>query len=60
MSMSRADLLEPDVDFLRTILPPSTDPGFFEYLRDLDCSGVTVRSVPEGSVVFGRVRFLGE
>ncbi|XP_008336722.1 nicotinate phosphoribosyltransferase isoform X2 [Cynoglossus semilaevis] len=44
-----------DVDFLRTILPPSTDPGFFEYLRDLDCSGVTVRSVPEGSVVFGRV-----
>ncbi|XP_047444085.1 nicotinate phosphoribosyltransferase [Mugil cephalus] len=44
-----------DVDFLRSILPPATDPAFFQYLRGLDCSGVTLRSVPEGTVVFARV-----
>uniref|UniRef100_A0A672YY44 Nicotinate phosphoribosyltransferase n=1 Tax=Sphaeramia orbicularis TaxID=375764 RepID=A0A672YY44_9TELE len=44
-----------DVDFLRSVLPPATDPAFFEFLRGLDCSGVTLRSVPEGTVVFARV-----
>ncbi|XP_035502535.2 nicotinate phosphoribosyltransferase [Scophthalmus maximus] len=44
-----------DVDFLRTVLPPATEPAFFQFLRDLDCSGVTLRSVPEGTVVFARV-----
>ncbi|MEQ2297104.1 hypothetical protein AMECASPLE_031284 [Ameca splendens] len=44
-----------DVEFLRFILPPNTDPAFFDFLRGLDCSTVTVRSVPEGSVVFARV-----
>ncbi|XP_058493615.1 nicotinate phosphoribosyltransferase isoform X2 [Solea solea] len=44
-----------DVEFLRSVLPPATDPAFFEFLRGLDCSGVTLRSVPEGTVVFARV-----
>ncbi|XP_020793718.1 nicotinate phosphoribosyltransferase [Boleophthalmus pectinirostris] len=44
-----------DVEFLRSVLPPNTDPAFFTFLRGLDCSGVTVRSVPEGTVVFARV-----
>ncbi|XP_040040311.2 nicotinate phosphoribosyltransferase isoform X1 [Gasterosteus aculeatus] len=44
-----------DVEFLRSVLPPATDPAFFQFLRGLDCSGVTLRSVPEGSVVFARV-----
>ncbi|XP_060934845.1 nicotinate phosphoribosyltransferase [Limanda limanda] len=44
-----------DVDFLCSVLPPATDPAFFVFLRDLDCSGVTLRSVPEGTVVFARV-----
>ncbi|KAM9832232.1 nicotinate phosphoribosyltransferase [Neosynchiropus ocellatus] len=44
-----------DVDFLRSVLPPTTHPDFFQFLRDLDCSDVSVRSVPEGSVVFARV-----
>ncbi|KAJ0065453.1 hypothetical protein NL108_010739, partial [Boleophthalmus pectinirostris] len=43
------------VEFLRSVLPPNTDPAFFTFLRGLDCSGVTVRSVPEGTVVFARV-----
>ncbi|KAJ0032587.1 hypothetical protein NQD34_002668 [Periophthalmus magnuspinnatus] len=44
-----------DVEFLRSVLPPTTDPAFFTFLRGLDCSGVTVRSVAEGTVVFARV-----
>ncbi|XP_031138167.1 nicotinate phosphoribosyltransferase isoform X3 [Sander lucioperca] len=43
------------VEFLRSVLPPDTDPAFFQFLRGLDCSGVTLRSVPEGTVVFARV-----
>lgn len=46
---------EEDVEFLRSVLPPATDPAFFQFLRELDCSGVTLRSVPEGTVVFARV-----
>ncbi|XP_061093667.1 nicotinate phosphoribosyltransferase [Conger conger] len=44
-----------DVEYLRSVLPPGSDPAFFSYLRELDSSGVTVRSVPEGAVVFARV-----
>uniref|UniRef100_A0A671W8F5 Nicotinate phosphoribosyltransferase n=1 Tax=Sparus aurata TaxID=8175 RepID=A0A671W8F5_SPAAU len=44
-----------DVEFLRSVLPPATDPAFFQFLRGLDCSGVTLRSVPEGTVVFPKV-----
>ncbi|XP_065811774.1 nicotinate phosphoribosyltransferase isoform X2 [Labrus bergylta] len=44
-----------DVEFLRSVLPPVTDPAFFKFLRELDCSAVTLRSVPEGAVVFARV-----
>ncbi|XP_035508724.1 nicotinate phosphoribosyltransferase isoform X2 [Morone saxatilis] len=44
-----------DVEFLRSVLPPATEHAFFQFLRGLDCSGVTLRSVPEGTVVFARV-----
>lgn len=44
-----------DVEFLRSVMPSTTDPAFFRFLRDLDCSKVTLRSVPEGTVVFARV-----
>uniref|UniRef100_A0A669DHF9 Nicotinate phosphoribosyltransferase n=1 Tax=Oreochromis niloticus TaxID=8128 RepID=A0A669DHF9_ORENI len=44
-----------DVEFLRSVMPPDTDPAFFQFLRCLDCSGVTLHSVPEGTVVFARV-----
>uniref|UniRef100_A0A8C8F9C0 Nicotinate phosphoribosyltransferase n=1 Tax=Oncorhynchus tshawytscha TaxID=74940 RepID=A0A8C8F9C0_ONCTS len=44
-----------DVEYLRSVLPPATDPAFFLFLRELDCSGVTLHSVPEGTVVFARV-----
>uniref|UniRef100_A0A3B3TKH9 Nicotinate phosphoribosyltransferase n=1 Tax=Poecilia latipinna TaxID=48699 RepID=A0A3B3TKH9_9TELE len=47
--------VDTDVQFLRSVLPPNTDPAFFDFLRGLDCSAVTIRSLPEGSVVFARV-----
>lgn len=40
------------MQFLASALPPDTDPAFFEHLRALDCSGVTVRALPEGSLAF--------
>ncbi|XP_062857252.1 nicotinate phosphoribosyltransferase isoform X2 [Trichomycterus rosablanca] len=44
-----------DVEYLRSVLPADTDPEFFSYLKDLDCSAVCVSAVPEGTVVFARV-----
>ncbi|XP_047580742.1 nicotinate phosphoribosyltransferase isoform X2 [Lutra lutra] len=35
-------LRDADVQFLASVLPPDTDPAFFEYLRAVDCSDVTV------------------
>ncbi|XP_062311621.1 nicotinate phosphoribosyltransferase [Osmerus eperlanus] len=46
---------EEDVAYLQSVLPPATDPAFFHFLRGLDCSEVTLCSVPEGTVVFARV-----
>ncbi|CAL8309425.1 unnamed protein product [Lota lota] len=46
---------EEDVEYLRSVLPPATNPAFFQFLRELDCSGVTLRAVPEATVVFARV-----
>uniref|UniRef100_A0A667HQ35 Nicotinate phosphoribosyltransferase n=1 Tax=Lynx canadensis TaxID=61383 RepID=A0A667HQ35_LYNCA len=46
------------VQFLASVLPSDTDPAFFEHLRTLDCSGVTVRALPEGSLAFPSVPLL--
>ncbi|KAK7799245.1 hypothetical protein U0070_023698 [Myodes glareolus] len=51
-------LRDADVQFLASVLPPDTDPAFFEHLRTLDCSGVTVRALPEGSLAFPGVPLL--
>ncbi|XP_051731479.1 nicotinate phosphoribosyltransferase isoform X1 [Ctenopharyngodon idella] len=47
-----------DVEYLRSVLPADTDAAFFTYLKELDCSTVSVSAVPEGSVVFARVPLL--
>ncbi|XP_068953022.1 nicotinate phosphoribosyltransferase isoform X2 [Petaurus breviceps papuanus] len=46
--------------FLRTfhLRPADTDPAFFEHLQGLDCSGVTIRAQPEGSLAFAHVPLL--
>uniref|UniRef100_A0A8C8S6Y0 Nicotinate phosphoribosyltransferase n=1 Tax=Pelusios castaneus TaxID=367368 RepID=A0A8C8S6Y0_9SAUR len=51
-------LREPDIEYLRSVLPSTTEEAFFDYLRTVDASDVTVSSVPEGSVVFARVPLL--
>nr|XP_045751726.1 nicotinate phosphoribosyltransferase isoform X2 [Mirounga angustirostris] len=51
-------LQDADVQFLASVLPPDTDPAFFEHLRALDCSDVTVRALPEGSLAFPGVPLL--
>ncbi|MGH0128160.1 UNVERIFIED_CONTAM: hypothetical protein FKN15_002968 [Acipenser sinensis] len=46
---------EQDVAFLKSVLPSTTEEGFFRYLLTMDASRVSVCSFPEGSVVFDRV-----
>ncbi|KAM6148264.1 nicotinate phosphoribosyltransferase [Rhynchocyon petersi] len=56
--LSSFRLQDADVQFLASVLPPDTEPEFFAYLRSLDCSGVTVRALPEGSLAFPGVPLL--
>lgn len=44
-----------DIEYLRTVLPPTTEEEFFSYLNELNTHDVTVFAVPEGSVVFPKV-----
>jgi nicotinate phosphoribosyltransferase len=45
---------EDDLQFLQEGPMKTAEPEFFEYLRQLDCSQVTIHSVNEGSIVFPR------
>ncbi|OXB78266.1 UNVERIFIED_CONTAM: hypothetical protein H355_004716 [Colinus virginianus] len=49
-----------DIAYLRSVLPSTTEDAFFDYLCTVDASEVTVTSVPEGSVVFSRVRHVAK
>ncbi|XP_072969826.1 nicotinate phosphoribosyltransferase 2-like [Typha angustifolia] len=45
---------EEDISFLQSAMPTCED-GFFDYLREIDCSDVEVYAISEGSVVFPKV-----
>ncbi|KAH7671223.1 Nicotinate phosphoribosyltransferase family protein [Dioscorea alata] len=45
---------EEEISFLRSVMPTSED-GFFDYLRSINCSDVEVYAISEGSVVFPKV-----
>ncbi|NWS74966.1 PNCB phosphoribosyltransferase, partial [Crotophaga sulcirostris] len=47
-----------DVAYLRSVLPPTTEDAFFDYLATVDTSEVTLSAVPEGSINFPKVPFL--
>ncbi|XP_020590360.1 nicotinate phosphoribosyltransferase 2-like isoform X2 [Phalaenopsis equestris] len=45
---------EEEISYLQSVMPRCED-GFFEFLRDIDCSDVEVYAIPEGSVVFPKM-----
>ncbi len=47
-----------DIDYLQTVLPPTTEGEFFKYLRNLNTNEVTLRAIEEGTVVFPKVPLL--
>jgi len=44
-----------DIEYLRTTLPAYVEDEFFEYLKTLDTSSVTLHAIDEGTVVFPKV-----
>jgi len=44
-----------DMEYLRTILPPSTEEEFYDYLSSISTDSVVVYAVDEGMVVFPKV-----
>uniref|UniRef100_A0A0B7A971 Nicotinate phosphoribosyltransferase n=1 Tax=Arion vulgaris TaxID=1028688 RepID=A0A0B7A971_9EUPU len=44
-----------DIEYLKTVMPFTTDPEFFTYLRTISTKEVTLFAVPEGEVVFPKV-----
>ncbi|RDY09694.1 Nicotinate phosphoribosyltransferase 2, partial [Mucuna pruriens] len=49
---------EENIDFIKKNLSVSCEDGFFDYLREIDCSDVEIYAIPEGSVVFPKVPLL--
>ena len=50
--------LDVDLEYIRKVMPPNTDVGFFDYLAELDTSGVVVYAIDEGMVVFPKIPLL--
>lgn len=46
-----------EIDFVRSVVP-GCDKRFYEWLREVDCSKVVIRSLKEGTVVFPRIPML--
>ncbi|XP_012254516.2 nicotinate phosphoribosyltransferase isoform X2 [Athalia rosae] len=44
-----------DIEYLKSTLPASVEPEFYEYLSNLTAQDVTLYAIEEGSVVFPRV-----
>ena len=48
----------PDIEYLKSVLPDTTETAFFNYLHKLDTCQVTVYAIPEGTVVFPKTPLL--
>uniref|UniRef100_A0A0K0EMM9 Nicotinate phosphoribosyltransferase n=1 Tax=Strongyloides stercoralis TaxID=6248 RepID=A0A0K0EMM9_STRER len=46
---------ESDLNFLKKIMPQTTDVKFFDYLASLNCSSLKITAIPEGSVTFPKI-----
>ncbi|XP_034937371.1 nicotinate phosphoribosyltransferase isoform X1 [Chelonus insularis] len=53
--MEKFQYSESDIEYLKTTMPGSIEPEFFEYLKGLTPKNVTIYAIEEGSVVFPRV-----
>ncbi|XP_045448639.1 nicotinate phosphoribosyltransferase [Melitaea cinxia] len=47
-----------DIEYLKETLPPTIEPEFYDYLKDLTCKDIKLSAIEEGSVVFPRVPLL--
>ncbi|XP_041360491.1 nicotinate phosphoribosyltransferase-like isoform X2 [Gigantopelta aegis] len=47
-----------DIEYLKSVLPSSTEPEFFDYLANLTTNDVTVHAIEEGTIVFPKVPLL--
>jgi nicotinate phosphoribosyltransferase len=52
--LSNFKFTEEDISYLKQKYPASTPKEFFDYLKTLDCSKLTVLAIKEGTVVFPR------
>ncbi|XP_044001168.1 nicotinate phosphoribosyltransferase isoform X1 [Aphidius gifuensis] len=53
--MEKFQYSDSDIEYLKTTMPVSVEPEFFEFLRVLTPKDVTIHAIQEGSVVFPRV-----
>ncbi|KAK2581352.1 hypothetical protein KPH14_008118 [Odynerus spinipes] len=47
-----------DITYLKSTMPASVDPNFFDYLKNLTVDDVTIYAMQEGSVAFPRIPLL--
>ncbi|XP_011647685.1 nicotinate phosphoribosyltransferase isoform X1 [Pogonomyrmex barbatus] len=47
-----------DIKYLKSTMPTTVDPRFFDYLQSLTARDVTIYAIDEGSVVFPRIPLL--
>ncbi|KAH6803926.1 nicotinate phosphoribosyltransferase 2 [Perilla frutescens var. frutescens] len=46
---------EDEIAFIQASLPASCEIGFYDYLRQIDCSNVEIHAISEGCVVFPKI-----
>eukprot|EP00112_Aurelia_sp_Birch-Aquarium-sp1_P023814 Seg725.5 transcript_id=Seg725.5/GoldUCD/mRNA.D3Y31 product="Nicotinate phosphoribosyltransferase" protein_id=Seg725.5/GoldUCD/D3Y31 len=56
--LQKLKFTESDIEYLQSILPKTCRREFFDYLRHLSASEITLYAIPEGTVVFPRVPLL--
>ncbi|XP_015186124.1 PREDICTED: nicotinate phosphoribosyltransferase isoform X4 [Polistes dominula] len=56
--LERFQYSDSDIKYLKSTMPSSVDPGFFDYLKNINVNNVTIYAMQEGSVTFPRIPLL--